>query len=275
MIKLLVTDLDDTLYSWLEFFVPSFYTMVDKLLTVVDVDKEELLKEYKSIHQRLGSLEYPYSTLELPCIKSKYPNINKENIPTEIKDCFEVFNHKRNEHLKLYEGVEDFLRCLKDNNIKIVAYSESGEENGVYRVNKLGIEKYFDKIFIKKSPYDLRGKYPNNDKVITFEGFKPNIGVLERIIKEAGVKSDEVIYIGDHLYKDMLMAKRCNVKCGLVDLNSNYVKGLVKEIIPISNYDDEHLNQLEEYKKEWNENNYKPDYEIKSYKEFQKVLKIK
>lgn len=31
MIKLLITDLDDTLYSWIGFFIPAFYEMVDEL----------------------------------------------------------------------------------------------------------------------------------------------------------------------------------------------------------------------------------------------------
>ena len=31
MIKLLVTDLDDTLYSWLGFFVPAFYAMAEEI----------------------------------------------------------------------------------------------------------------------------------------------------------------------------------------------------------------------------------------------------
>ncbi len=31
MIKLLITDLDDTLYSWIGFFIPAFYEIVDEL----------------------------------------------------------------------------------------------------------------------------------------------------------------------------------------------------------------------------------------------------
>lgn len=31
MIKLVITDLDDTLYSWIGFFIPAFYDMVQEL----------------------------------------------------------------------------------------------------------------------------------------------------------------------------------------------------------------------------------------------------
>lgn len=66
MIKLVITDLDDTLYSWIGFFIPAFYNMVQELSLLIDVPIEELLKEYKTIHQKVGSVEYPFATLNLP-----------------------------------------------------------------------------------------------------------------------------------------------------------------------------------------------------------------
>ena len=41
--KVLITDLDDTLYDWLGFFIPSFYAMVDELVSITGIDKEILL----------------------------------------------------------------------------------------------------------------------------------------------------------------------------------------------------------------------------------------
>ena len=58
MIKLVITDLDDTLYSWIGFFIPAFYDMVQELSILIDTPEEELLKEYKVIHQKMGSVEY-------------------------------------------------------------------------------------------------------------------------------------------------------------------------------------------------------------------------
>ena len=47
MIKLLVTDLDDTLYPWLGFFVPAFYGMVDELSRILKIDENVIIAEYK------------------------------------------------------------------------------------------------------------------------------------------------------------------------------------------------------------------------------------
>ena len=66
--KVLITDLDDTLYDWLGFFIPSFYAMVDELVSITGIDKEILLSEYKEKHQYYGTVEHPFVTLELPSI---------------------------------------------------------------------------------------------------------------------------------------------------------------------------------------------------------------
>lgn len=34
MKKIIITDLDDTLYDWLGFFIPSFYEMVDEIVNI-------------------------------------------------------------------------------------------------------------------------------------------------------------------------------------------------------------------------------------------------
>ena len=65
MIKLVITDLDDTLYSWIGFFIPAFYDMVQELSLLINVPQEKLLEEYKAIHQEVGSVEYPFATSHL------------------------------------------------------------------------------------------------------------------------------------------------------------------------------------------------------------------
>ena len=49
MKRLLITDLDDTLYDWLGFFIPSFYAMVDEVVKITGISKEILI--FASIKQ--------------------------------------------------------------------------------------------------------------------------------------------------------------------------------------------------------------------------------
>ena len=46
MIKLVITDLDDTLYSWIGFFIPAFYDMVQELSLLINVPQERNIKQF-------------------------------------------------------------------------------------------------------------------------------------------------------------------------------------------------------------------------------------
>lgn len=99
MIKLLVTDLDDTLYSWIGFFIPAFYGMLDELSLILSVPKSDLLDEYQHVHQEKGSVEYPFATLYLPSVKAAYPGKTKEeyyyraNLSGECALCISRHGH--------------------------------------------------------------------------------------------------------------------------------------------------------------------------------------
>lgn len=47
MIKLVITDLDDTLYSWIGFFIPAFYDMVQELSLLINVPQENCWRNIK------------------------------------------------------------------------------------------------------------------------------------------------------------------------------------------------------------------------------------
>ena len=111
MIKLLVTDLDDTLYSWLGFFVPAFYAMAEEVAAITHVDFSVILSEYKMIHQLTGSVETPFATLQLPSVKRAFPDMTEEQMKEQLDSAFHRFYSVRKRQLKLFPGVrETFIR---------------------------------------------------------------------------------------------------------------------------------------------------------------------
>ena len=76
-IKLLVTDLDNTLYDWLSSFVPAFYRMLEVAVEILQVDREQLLDEMKAVHQRYHNSEQPFALLETPTVERKYPTATR------------------------------------------------------------------------------------------------------------------------------------------------------------------------------------------------------
>lgn len=272
MVKLVITDLDDTLYSWIGFFIPAFYDMVQELSGLIHVSEEELLREYKGVHQKAGSVEYPFATLNLPSVKKKYGGITDEQMKAELNPAFHKFNSTRKKLLKLYPGVEDTLNFLKDNHVTIVAYTESAEENGFYRLKKLGIDSYFKDVYVSDSLYKRADHIPSSPKTHIVHGKKPNAGVLKEICRVEKVDRSEAVYIGDSLSKDMLMAKQAGILSIWCDFPRDDAQDLYSRLVAVSHWKEQDFQSERQYKNEWKINNYSPDYTIHSFEECKGIL---
>lgn len=270
MKKLLITDLDDTLYDWLGFFIPSFYAMVDEVVNITGLSKQDLLKEYKEQHQYYGSVEYPFITLKLPSILSKYEGLTENEIKNCLEEAFHKFNSLRKEKLKLYDGVKDTLEQLYDDGITIIGYTESSQENGFFRLERLGIAQYFKNVYVSTSRYESR--YAISQKVKLVDTKKPDKEVLLNICNSENCHVKEAIYIGDSLTKDIYMAGLAGVTSVLFEHpreKNNYYQLLVD----ITSWTDEDFEREAKIKNDFISSNMKPDYVIESFSELLEILK--
>ena len=268
MKKLLITDLDDTLYGWLEFFIPAFTAMVDKVVEITGIDKEQIMMEYKERHQQYGSVEYPYISLTLPSILDKYKGKTQEYIQNELQEAFHRFNSIRKERLVLFSGVEETLKILQEKGVTIIGYTESSQENGYYRLKKLGIDKYFKYVYSSKSNYNAP---ICDEKVKILETKKPDEKVLLRICDEEGIDRESVVYIGDSLTKDIYMA----TLAGVTSVWANYERepnDYYKTLLKISSWTEKDFQREKELKTIWEKGNYKPDYEVRNFSEILRVF---
>lgn len=272
MIKLVITDLDDTLYSWIGFFIPAFYNMVQELSLLMNIPVEDLLQEYKTIHQEVGSVEYPFATLNLPSVKKKYQGLTDEQVKMELNAAFHKFNSTRKKLLKLNPEVEDTLLFFYDNHIKVAAYTESAEENGFYRLKKLGIDHFFKEVYVSDSSYQRPDTIPSSPKTHIVHGKKPNAAVLKEICRDEKVDLSEAVYIGDSLSKDMLMAKQAGITSIWCDFPRDDVQELYSKLVAISHWKEEDFQLEQQYKNEWKENGCKPDYTIHTFGECRAII---
>ncbi len=235
------------LMDWL--FIPAFYDMVQELSLLINVPQEKLLEEYKAIHQEVGSVEYPFATLNLPSVKKKYCGISDEQVKIELNPAFHKFNSTRKKLLKLYPGVEETLKFFYDNNIMVVAYTESAEENGFYRLKKLGIDNYFKEVYVSDSLYKRPDTIPSSPKTHIVHGKKPNAEVLKEICCGEKVSVCEAVYIGDSLSKDMMMAKQAGITSIWCDFPRDDIRDLYSKLVAISHWKEEDFQREQQYKK--------------------------
>ncbi|KKB61165.1 hypothetical protein WM40_24740 [Robbsia andropogonis] len=233
MKKLLITDVDNTLFDWVNVWHQSFQAMLDELCRTSGLKQETLYSSIRAVHQRHGTSEYSFLLEEIPEIKE----IFRDSLPSRIQPAIDAFRAARTENLQLYPGVKESLTQLRDLGIPIVAYTESQAFYTQYRFRKLGLDHLIDFVY---SPADhalpiddiqsIRKYSADNYQLahteprFTPDGeLKPNPHILASILQDMKIDPSDAIYIGDSLMKDIAMAQDAGVddawaKYGLADI---------------------------------------------------------
>ncbi len=220
--KLLVCDLDNTLYDWVGYFVPSFYSMVDAVERITHCDRERLLDDFREVHQQHADAEHPFALLETNTIKKLYKNASTQDILKNLDPAFHAFNSARKRNLQLQPHVIDTLETLKANDIRLVAHTESKLYGVVDRLNRLNLFPYFSKVYCRERS---QSAHPNpdtgiewlermpGDKIVelSHRQAKPDPSVLLEICARESGAAHDAAYVGDSIARDILMAKRAGV----------------------------------------------------------------
>ena len=273
MYKLLITDLDDTLYSWTGFFIPAFYAMVEKVSSMTGISTEILLDEYRSVHQEEGTIEYPFATIQLPSVCDHYCGMTEGEIKEALRPAFNVFNVIRSEKLCLYPGVEETLRSLSEKGVRIVGFTDSGELNGFYRLQLLGIDGFFSKVYVSNYEYRLPEHVVRDPRIRETEKRKPDPDLLLRIVKEEGLDRADAICMGDSLTKDIYMAH----KAGIASIHCRYQAGYDeaeydRKLIRISSWTEEIFRREQELRLTCEREGIRPDYRIRDFREIGNII---
>lgn len=273
--RLLITDLDNTLYDWVSYFALSFRAMVRELSLVLSVEEETLKDEFKAVHQLHGSSEYPFAILELPSVRAHFRSASRSQIFHHLRKPLDAFNQSRNQHLRLYPSVLETLQYLQSLNIPVVGHTESIAELAFHRLQVLGILPFFTHL------YALDGRlepHPDSHRdaeafrlspgVVTFvpgDERKPNPTLLRDICSKEAVPVNDAVYVGDSLTRDIGMAKNAGVMAVWARYGTQYPSGLWTEIVRVTHWIDEDVRRETGLRKLYR--NTRPDLTIDSFSE--------
>jgi phosphoglycolate phosphatase len=278
--KLLITDLDNTLYDWVTFFTASFRAMVVELARLLDTKEELLLSEFREVHRKYGNSEQPYALLEIPSVQLKFSELNRTEIIKELDSALHLFNRTRKQTLTLYPGVEEVLRELTAQGVMIVGHTEAILANSYWRLRSLKIDKYFSRL------YTLEGKQaihigenarlldppPGFVTVVPLEERKPNPRLLADICKHEGVDLEAAYYIGDSIVRDISMANTAGVKSIWARYGTQYDPSCWTYLVKVTHWTDEDVEREKSLKVKFA--NVIPDFTIDSFEEVPKILGI-
>src|SRR5690349_5386677 len=65
----LITDLDNTLFDWVELWFQCFSPMLDSIVGISGIPREKLIPEIATVHQRHGTSEYSFLIDEVPSLQ--------------------------------------------------------------------------------------------------------------------------------------------------------------------------------------------------------------
>ncbi|MFN9488130.1 MAG: HAD family hydrolase [Cyanobacteriota bacterium] len=221
VIKLVVCDLDNTLYDWVTFFSRAFYAMVDIAVPILGVDKDQILDELQAIHKHYHNSEQPFALLEIPSTKQRFPALAPEQMCAELDSAFHKFNSVRNSTLRPYPGVHRFLSIIAERGTRIVGHTEATVLNAEFRLKKLNLISFFEKIYAiehqgpehPRINYYKQSQNPSNCdiRILRLHQRKPDKQILLNICADAGVRPAEALYVGDSITRDIGMANAAGV----------------------------------------------------------------
>lgn len=72
MKKALITDVDNTLFDWVDVWYKSFSAMLDKVSEISGIPAPSLYPSISAVHQRYGTSEYAFLLEEIPELADRY-----------------------------------------------------------------------------------------------------------------------------------------------------------------------------------------------------------
>ena len=244
--RLLVCDLDNTLYDWVGYFVPAFYAMVHTAAEILQCDRGLLLDELREVHQRHHDSEQPFSLLETTTVRQRYAGQPVAVVAKILDPAFHAFNSTRKRNLKVHDGVHETLEFLASR-IDLVAHTEARLFGALDRLKRMDLLKYFRMLYCRERSHSnhpnpaagarwLEGFPLEKVRELSHHQAKPNPDVLLEICQAERTSPEAAAYIGDSLARDILMAKRAGVFAIWAAYGASHDKSMYAALVRVSHW---------------------------------------
>lgn len=220
---MLVTDLDNTLWDWVEIWHRSFSALLDKIVEISGADRSSLEDEIRAVHRRHGTSEYAFLIESLPTLQRIH---NEADLGVIYEPAIRAYRSARTNALRLYPGVLPALQSLVKTGTLLIGYTESMSFYTNYRLRNTELDQVLDYLYSPEDhdlPRDLTAEeirqYPKEHYELaktehrhTPTGeLKPNPRLLLDIIADVGANPSQCVYVGDSKMKDIAMAKAAGI----------------------------------------------------------------
>lgn len=226
--KLVITDVDGTLASFWDYFVPAIRDFMREISASTNKPYLELAHDIGHVIERRGTHEYPWLLEETGFAWSHFEDEPEKFIEEFVKPFWQAVDENRTKYLRPYPMVLETLQELKRQGIKVVALSDAPEYMARVRNKQIfnglldavyslaTVEPEVDERFrpisfvhgreriakLQKETRDLQTKL----HILPQSYEKPCPDGLDMILKDFDVYPQECLFIGDSLAKDGIVA---------------------------------------------------------------------
>lgn len=197
MIKLLISDLDDTLYPEVNFTYSGFRVVSDYLANKYHLSSEHLFQFLKKSFLN-GFRGNNFNLL-----------LDEFNIKENINNLINLFR-KHEPQISLYPDAKEILNFLKNQQIKLILITDGYPITQKNKIAALKIKDYFDKIIINDIS---KGKDKSNQKIYV------------DLINKMKINLSDIIFIGDNPKKDF----KAPAKLGIRSIRIIRKKGIYRQ----------------------------------------------
>jgi phosphoglycolate phosphatase len=222
--RAVITDLDNTLYNWVDYIVPSLEAMVASLEATTGLPRVRIVQSLKAVYARHESNEYPFAIQESELFKPYEEDFDSFSALV-LDPARKAFAAARERYLRPYPGVRETLDELRARGLKVVGLTDAPRNAAELRLKTLRLDGHFDALYtlpgyalpLNVDPEIRRrqeaGHYRSRTPVVELppDAEKPSPTGLRRVLADFRLAPREVLYVGDNVKKDMPVARACRV----------------------------------------------------------------
>src|SRR6202030_344477 len=123
--KLVITDVDGTMSSFWDYFVPAIRDFLRKVSAEVNVPIDELAQDIGHVIERRGTHEYPWLLEETSFAWKHFAKNPDEFVRSFVKPFWEAIDTNRAKYLRPFPGVVETIAELRQQGACVVALSDA------------------------------------------------------------------------------------------------------------------------------------------------------
>lgn len=254
-IEMVATDLDGTVYSFWDYFVPAMQKAVPQIAETLGLktqDYDRISQEIGRVMGRHGTHEYPWA-LEESWLRQSFRGTAVEFRDTLVRPFWAAMDRYRTKYLRPYADVRETLQTLHQAGIPVVGISDAPAYMAIVRLSQTGLDELVTALYALDTVHpepnttlseeDLEhgknrvrefGNTPHRldlFKILPKSFEKPSPEGLKLAMSDFNIKDPrKVLMVGDSLTKDGGVAKAVGCPYIWARYGTNLPRGYVELI---------------------------------------------